>query len=95
MFTAEAFAKNFLGPQGWKRTDLKTIKAWMHSDRAFDVIIQRKAPAGKRYGHIAIPIGLNARDDLMVAEASLGQVTNRIRVFSAQEASKFTIFVHY
>jgi hypothetical protein len=93
MFTAAAFPKKYLEPKGWEKIDALTLKEWFVAGYAFDVIIQRDPPKGKKHGHIAIPVGLNQSGDLLVAEGVLGKVTNRVRVYSDKELAKYRIYV--
>jgi hypothetical protein len=93
MFTAAAFPEKYLEPKGWEKIDVATLKNWLREGRSFDAIIQRDPPKGKIHGHIAIPVGLNEAGDLLVAEGVLGKVTNRIRVYTAAELTKYRVYV--
>jgi hypothetical protein len=91
----------FFAPGGWKRITVAEMKQWFREGRTFDVAIQRDPPKGKIHGHIAIPVGLNADGNVMVAEASIKSgkkpgVSNRLAVYSdASLDSKFKIFARY
>lgn len=81
---------------GWERITLVQMKQWFQERRNFDVAIQRDAPPGKKHGHIAIPIGLNADGKVLVAEASYKTVANRIAAYSdVSIATKFRIYARY
>lgn len=95
-FTAGSFDNKYLTVKnGWARISLVELKQWFKEGRSFDVIFQKDPPAGKSYGHISIPIGLNAKGDVMVAEASLNKVANRVRVYTDRDASNYRVFVRY
>gem|GEM_PF-3461979 len=86
--------KTYFIPAGWRQIKLAELKQWFRDGKTFDVAIQRGAPEGKRHGHVAIPIGLNADGNVMVSEASYLTESNRISVYpDASLASKFRIFV--
>lgn len=96
LLKAAQFDDKYLIPQGWKKIPVETMKKWFRDGKSFDVVLQREAPKGKNYGHVAIPVGLNAEGQVMVAEGVLQKVSNRIRVYTDKEiATKFRIFARY
>lgn len=96
IYKAASFDDHYLTPKnGWSTIQLATLKDWFKKGRSFDVVFQKDPPAGKKFGHIAIPIGLNDAGNVMVAEAVLNRVANRIRVYSDKDASNYRIFVRH
>lgn len=96
LFMAAAFDDHYFVPTGWKKISVETMKKWFRDGKSFDVVLQRDAPKGKNHGHVAIPVGLNAAGQVMVAEGVYQKVSNRIRVYSDKEiATKFRIFARY
>jgi len=71
------------------------LKEWFLDHRSFDVAIQRDAPKGKAHGHIAVPVGLNDKNLVMVAQASYKTVSNQIVPYCDNQLAKFRIFVRY
>lgn len=94
--TAAALDTKYFIPAGWKRITVEEMKQGFRDGKTFDVAIQRDPPKGKKHGHVAIPVGLNADGKVMVAEASYLTESNRIAVYSdASLSSKFKIFARF
>ncbi len=91
---AASLGSKYFEPRGWKKINLATLKQWFRDGKSFDVAIQRDAPSGMRHGHVAIPVGLNADGDVLVAQASYLTESNKIVTYrdSSLEA-KFRIYV--
>jgi hypothetical protein len=83
-------------PTGWKRISVATMKKWFKEGKPFDVALQMDAPAGKGHGHVAIPVGLNAKGEVLVAQARLDKVANQVVVYSDKTiSSNYKIFARY
>lgn len=96
LYQAALFDTKYFEPKGWAKITVKALKEWFREGRTFDVALQRNAPRGKRHGHVAIPVGLNEKGQILVAEGIYARISNRIQVYSdTQIATKYNLYVRY
>ncbi len=91
---AAKFDTEYFDKTGWRRASVAEIRKWFTEGKAFDVAIQRDPPKGKNHGHVAIPVGLDSKGQILVAEGIYKKVSNQIRVYSdATLSSRYKIYV--
>ncbi len=83
--------------KGWDLIKLPELKRMFKSGEHFDAVIQLDPVRKGRPGHVAIPIGLDDRERVVIAQGNLGTVTNEVKSvndsFITHWKGGFSIFV--